>query len=169
MSCGSTKSTSDSNDLNICWKHFEEVVIIFTFHLLWINRYLHILPHFHLYFLQKMADNCTWDDKTTTAFINVMLENIDELTSSNFKLHMFNKFADEIYNRTTVIYTSAQLSQKFNRLRIEWRKYNWLLKQTGLGIHPTTGAIDATDDQWQTLERVNRFFDCLDTFIHFNA
>ena len=105
-----------------------------------------------------MAANCNWDDASTIAFIDVIVENIDELTSSIFKPAMFRKFVDKIFIRSGVLFEIGQLSQKFNRLRIDWQKYRWLLNQTGLGYDSTTGAITATDDQWKMLEVVSDSF-----------
>lgn len=104
---------------------------------------------------QKTKAN--WDYKSTENFVKACLEQVSnkERVGTSFTKKGWNNIKARFHNLTGLKYEKAQLKNRYDSLRKDWRAwYNLFGRETGLGWDPVNNTVVAPDEWWETKQLV---------------
>ena len=99
-----------------------------------------------------------WDTASITLTLEFILNSLPRFdkTGSSYKPQLWTELRRHMEARGHVR-TIKQLQNKVTHMRTLWHQREWLKKQSGFGIDPTTMRITAAENCWEDLKRVSIF------------
>jgi len=104
-----------------------------------------------------------WDYKSTENFVKACLEQVSkgERVGTSFSKKGWTNIRVRFHNLTGLKYEKAQLKNRYDSLRKDWRAwYNLFGRETGLGWDPVNNTVVAPDEWWETKQLVCNTKNC---------
>ncbi|KAM6542886.1 hypothetical protein CsatB_007333 [Cannabis sativa] len=102
-------------------------------------------------------DTCLWGPTIEKIFIDIMVDEVNKgnMTSGQFSSKTSARILEDLQSKSKRKYVMKQVKQKFHRLRIRYREFSELSKQTGFGWSREKDTVIAPEEVWQNYIRAH--------------
>ncbi|PSR91149.1 L10-interacting MYB domain-containing protein [Actinidia chinensis var. chinensis] len=105
-----------------------------------------------------IGNNGPWSSKNESIYVELMdeyVKNYNSRVTGSFTKEAWQRIRKKLIKLTGYPYTDNQVKNKFNQLRLTHIKFVSLCTQSGCGWCPTKGIVDATEEMWNRLYKIN--------------
>ncbi|XP_028111280.1 L10-interacting MYB domain-containing protein-like [Camellia sinensis] len=110
----------------------------------------------------KPYHKAIWDWENTRIYLELVVKEIDAGNRPHMSINLngYRSLAKTFEAATGLTHSMKQLKNKYNQLKAEWRAWSKLMDSrkgpTGIGFDQETGLINASDEWWATMEKVDK-------------
>ncbi|GMP43146.1 hypothetical protein CsSME_00012627 [Camellia sinensis var. sinensis] len=110
----------------------------------------------------KPYHKANWDWENTRIYLELVVKEIDAGNRPHMSINPngYRSLAKTFEAATGLTHSMKQLKNKYNQLKAEWRAWSKLMDSrkgpTGIGFDQETGFINASDEWWATMEKVDK-------------
>ncbi|CAL5433679.1 unnamed protein product [Camellia sinensis] len=110
----------------------------------------------------KPYHKANWDWENTRIYLELVVKEIDAGNRPHMSINSngYRSLAKTFEAATGLTHSMKQLKNKYNQLKAEWRAWSKLMDSrkgpTGIRFDQETGFINASDEWWATMEKVDK-------------
>ncbi|XP_028106275.1 uncharacterized protein LOC114305399 [Camellia sinensis] len=110
----------------------------------------------------KPYHKANWDWENTRIYLELVVKEIDAGNRPHMSINPngYQSLAKTFEAATGLTHSMKQLKNRYNQLKAEWRAWSKPMDSrkgpTGIGFDQETGLINASDEWWATMEKVDK-------------
>ncbi|KAI8018928.1 L10-interacting MYB domain-containing protein [Camellia lanceoleosa] len=110
----------------------------------------------------KPYHKANWDWENIRIYLELVVKEIDAGNRPHMSINpnRYRSLAKTYEAATGLTHSMKQLKNRYNQLKAEWRAWSKLMDSrkgpTGIGFDQETGLINASDEWWATMEKVDK-------------
>ncbi|KAI8007417.1 L10-interacting MYB domain-containing protein, partial [Camellia lanceoleosa] len=110
----------------------------------------------------KPYHKANWDWENSRIYLELVIKEIEAGNRPHMSINLngYRSLAKTYEAATGLTHSMKQLKNKYNQLKAEWRAWSKLMDSrkgpTGIGFDQESGLINASDEWWATMEKVDK-------------